>query len=118
MSPQWLTPAGQDGPGSPVSTPECSERWGHLNMDDWHEMLQAVKARLRLSVATPGPAGDDTPALEPTPDLQAAVFDCVAALDQLQLALRHEDNHRLCLERDLFEVRAALAQTRAELQRT
>jgi diguanylate cyclase (GGDEF)-like protein len=118
MSPQWLTLARQDGSGGPLTAPECSERCGGLNMDDWHEMLQAVKARLRLSVATPGPVSGDTPIHEPSRGLQAAVFDCLAALDQLQEVLRQEGNHRLCLERDLDEMRAALAQTRVKLQGT
>jgi len=46
---------------------------------------------------------------------QANLLACVAGLDRLQTALKHESDRRRQLEREIFDVHAALAQARAEL---
>jgi len=77
-----------------------------LLMEDWHEMMRAVKSRLEASVhalaATEHDAHDD-------------VLSCVAALDQLQVSLQYELARRQRLEEGLRATQAALEHTRAQL---
>jgi diguanylate cyclase (GGDEF)-like protein len=82
---------------------------------DWHDLLNAVKARLRLIVgewlaATPEPHRHDTAGR-----FHASVLECVAALDQLHTTLTHELGRRQHLEREVLDAQTALAQARAEL---
>jgi diguanylate cyclase (GGDEF)-like protein len=106
MSTNSPIPGARDRPDAKATRPAYSERKGHPNMDDWHAMLHAVKGRLQLTASAAAPG------------MPAAVLDCVDALDRLQIALQHEHNHRQCLERDISEAQAALAQMRARLHRT
>jgi hypothetical protein len=56
-----------------------------ISIGDWGVLLDAVKARLRLTVgATRQPALNSTAA-----EVRASVLECVDALDQLDLALCH-----------------------------
>ena len=77
---------------------------------DWDDLLHAVKARLRLIV------GAQTPASDAAMRVQAGVLECVSALDQLHLTLSLEIGQRLQIEREIFDLRAALAQQSAELE--
>ena len=70
-------------------------------MSDWGDLLAAVKGRL-------GSLATDTA----TQGVQAALLDCVTALDQLQQTLTHELGRR---QLEIFDARTALAHTRAEL---
>lgn len=82
--------------------------------EDWDDLLTAVKARLRLTVADrPGRNGDFLPG--PMGRVQANVLECVSALDQLHLAMKHERERRLRLESDVAEAQTALKDARAEL---
>ena len=82
---------------------------------DWDDLLNAVKARLRLTVgewlaATPEPQQHDTAGR-----FHASVLECVAALDKLHATLTHELGRCQQLERQVLDAQAALAQARAEL---
>ena len=89
---------------------------GHANFDatstdvamsDWGDLLAAVKGRLG-SLAT----DTATQRAQTTQGVQAALLDCVTALDQLQQTLTHELGRR---QLEIFDARTALAHTRAEL---
>ncbi|MCV2363879.1 GGDEF domain-containing protein [Paucibacter sp. DJ1R-11] len=94
-----------------------------VSLADWSVLLDAVKLRLRASVAGPsGPAGLAEPLqagaaspAAPSPQLQRTVLECVDALDQLQSTLLHELARRLQLELQVFDAQVALAQARSEL---
>ena len=84
-------------------------------MGDWDDLLSAVKSRLRLTVGellATLPEGEVPDAAH---RVQASVLECVTALDQLQLTLRHELGRRQLLELEVFEAQTALTQVRAEL---
>jgi diguanylate cyclase (GGDEF)-like protein len=91
-------------------------------IEDWHAMLDAVKARLRLTVSL---ARAETPATPESPThgathakpgrTRANVLDCVAALDQLHTQVEHELGRRQDLEMQLLDSKAALALSRVEL---
>jgi len=85
---------------------------------DWAVLLDAVKARLRLSVGERA-AHEALPELLDTEGrVQVSVLECVEALDQLQLTLSYELDRRQRLEQEVFDAHAALAQARAELAGT
>ena len=89
-----------------------------LPAGDWHDMLDAVKDRLRASlhdVAQTDVSPLQPGRLQPTP---AGVLECVAALDQLQDAVRGHLGQCQRLELQLFEAQTALAQAQAELAGT
>ena len=86
---------------------------GNVAIADWDELLNAVKARLRLSVEEP--LGAPEQGREPAGQTRSSVLDCVAALDQLQTTLLHELGRRQQLELEVFDGQTALAQARAEL---
>jgi len=75
-------------------------------MDDWSVRLRAIKGKLQQGAA------------DPEFDSRSYVLDCVSALEQLQSALRHEDERRQHLEHQLLQTQTALAQTRAQLHGT
>jgi diguanylate cyclase len=79
-----------------------------MPMEDWYVLLRAVKARLRRSVGVPAASAK----------VRSDVLDCVAALDQLELALQYETGRRQRLEHELQQARAELEQTLAQLQGT
>jgi len=85
-------------------------------MTDWNDLLDAVKARLRLCVDEPSQASGPQPtAAQRT---RSGVLECVEALDQLHATLRLELDRRQRLELEVFDAQAALAQARAELAGT
>jgi hypothetical protein len=89
-----------------------------LSMDiageDWDDLLTAVKTRLRLTVGDrPSKPGDLLQG--PMGRVQASVLECVAALDQLHQAMKHEREQRLRLEIEVAEAQSALDDARAEL---
>jgi diguanylate cyclase (GGDEF)-like protein len=79
---------------------------GGVAVQDWELLFTAVKQRLQSLDAAerlPGQAPD------------ACVSDCVEALDQLQLTLRHELERRALLEQDAQQALGDLQQVRQEL---
>jgi hypothetical protein len=54
-------------------------------IDDWEDLLNAIKSRLRLAVDGPLQQQFNGAAVH----VQASVLECVAALDQLQATLAH-----------------------------
>lgn len=89
-------------------------------MTDWNELLDAVKARLRLSVAEMSQAAGPHSQPQPTAAqrTRSGVLECVDALDQLHATLRQELGRRQRLELEVFDAQATLAQARAELAGT
>jgi diguanylate cyclase (GGDEF)-like protein len=84
-----------------------SLRGDDVSMTDWDALFDAVKERLRL-VAHPATAGDSAAqALA-----QRDVLECVAALDQLHITLRHEFGRSQRIERELRAAHAAAAASR------
>ena len=82
---------------------------------DLDDLLSAVKARLSRTVGEPLATLPEFQANGDARQIQANVLECVAALDQLHMTLRHEFSRRQQLEMDAFDARTALAQARAEL---
>ena len=79
---------------------------GGVAVQDWELLFTAVKQRLQSLDGAERPAGR-------APD--ACVADCVEALDQLQLTLRHELERRGRLEQDAQQALGDLQQVRREL---
>ncbi len=82
--------------------------------DDWDDLLMAVKDRLRLTVGERPIRPGQVPNC-PLVTIQASVLECVAALSQLQLGMKHARERRLRLEMEVAEAQAALRAARAEL---
>ena len=83
---------------------------------DLDDLLNAVRAKLRLTVADRLAQIPELRALEAATAVQASVLECVAALDQLHLTFSHELARRQALEIEVAEAKAALALARAQLQ--
>jgi hypothetical protein len=80
-----------------------------LTADEWDGLFEAVRVRLEHAVAAlPVAAADDAVA-------QSALHECVAALAQLQVLRRPEQEHCLRLELQIFDLRSALALALSEL---
>lgn len=84
--------------------------------DRWQALLSACSTRLRFiteerSIASPGMRAAGDP-------FEDALLACTAELDQLHKALGLESTRRQELERELQDVRVALAQARVELAGT
>ncbi len=82
---------------------------------DWGELLNAVKAKLSVTVS-----GKHATTTEPQGRYverrdQAAVLACLVALDELHAKLMNELDRRQQLEREIADAQNALTQTRAEL---
>lgn len=84
-----------------------SLRGADVSMTDWDVLFDAVKERLRL-VAQLKAAGDPAAQLL----AQGDVLECVAALDQLHITLRHEFGRSQRLERELRAAHASAAASR------
>ncbi len=82
---------------------------------DLDDLLNAVRAKLRLTVADRLAQIPELLALDAAFAVQTSVLECVAALDQLHLTLSHELARRHELEIEVAEANAALAQARAAL---
>lgn len=89
-----------------------------LLMGDWNELLDAVKARLRLSVGDLPAAAAEAVLDALACHVRTSVLECAVALDQLHLSLRQELGRLQRLELEVSDARAALAQARAELAGT
>jgi diguanylate cyclase len=85
---------------------------------DLDDLLSAVKAKLRLTVADKLAQIPELRAVDAAATVQTSVLECVAALDQLHLTLSHELARRQQLELEVFETQTALAQARAQLAGT
>ena len=70
-------------PSAPVRGPVAD-----VAIDDWQDLLNAIKARLRQTVG--GPAAPRPMDAATFLQIQAGVLDCAAALEQLQTTLAHE----------------------------
>jgi hypothetical protein len=82
--------------------------------DDWDDLLMAVKDRLRLTVGE-RPIRPGEVLKCPLATIQASVLECVAALGQLQLGMKHSRERRQRLEAELAQAQAALRDARGEL---
>lgn len=100
---------------TPLSRAPLPSLPADVAIGDLDDLLGAVKGRLTLTVAEPLTA---LRANDEARHIQASVLDCVAALDQLHMTLRHEFGRRQQLELEAFDARTALAQARAELAGT
>lgn len=91
---------------------------GAVSIEDWVDLLGAIEARLRKSVAdqSDGPHALELPA--GAGRVQASVLECVAALGQLHVTLQGELARRQEMELQVFDAQTALAQMRAELAGT
>lgn len=87
----------------------------NIPIQDWSDLLSAVKARLRLTVGDRSPAMTSSQAWDAARRIQASVLECVAALDQLHATVCHEVGLRRKLELEVFDAQTALAQALAEL---
>jgi diguanylate cyclase (GGDEF)-like protein len=85
---------------------------------DLDDLLSAVKAKLRLTVADRLAQIPELRAVDAATTVQTSVLECVSALDQLHLTLSHELARRQQLELEVFETQTALAQTRSQLAGT
>lgn len=97
---------------------ELPDRAADFAVHDLDDMVGAVAARLRMTV---GERLDAHIVNQPRGSLamvRANVLDCAQALDQVQTTLGQEIARRQQLELEVFDVRTALAQARAELRGT
>lgn len=85
---------------------------------DWHDLLSAVKSRLRLTVGELLAVLPEHQLPDAAHRVQASVLECVNALDQLHLTLTHEFARREQLEREVAETQAVLARARDQLSTT
>jgi hypothetical protein len=87
-------------PRSQAGVAPQAEPSSDVAIEDWDILLDAVKARLKLTVGEePGPQGQDE-----ARRVRDSVLECVAALDQLHTTMTHElDRARSVRHRtDLF----------------
>lgn len=82
---------------------------------DWDDLLNAVKARLRLTVGICAGATAELRAPDKALWVQAGVLECVAALDQLHASLKHDRSRHRQLELEVFSAPTELAPARPEL---
>lgn len=82
---------------------------------DWDDLMNAVKVRLRETVAE-ATLETSEPALEHAAEaMRTSVLECVAALDQLHSTLVHELGRCRQLKLEVLSAQSALAQARSEL---
>ncbi len=89
-----------------------------MDSDDWDDLLNAVKTRLRQTVGEQSAAMPPPSVRDAAGQVQSSVLECVLALDQLHTTLAHELGRRRQLERKVLDAQIALAQARAELAGT
>jgi diguanylate cyclase len=104
-----------DGPGIDTSRAPLPNLPSDVAIGDLDDLLGAVKGRLTLTVAEPLA---ELRTNDEARRIQASVLDCVDALDQLHMTLRHELGRRLEFELEASDARTALALARAELAGT
>lgn len=98
--------------------PDASSPAGPASADvsllDWDDLFRAVKDRLRAIADTHADSRFDLRLPGDTPRIDTGVLECVAALEQLHLTMRHERDRREQLEWAVAEAHAALALAQAE----
>jgi hypothetical protein len=77
-----------------------------IAIEDWDDLLCAVKARLRRIVGEEFAAMPERPGQDIVGRVRASVLECVEALDQLHTAQQHETARRRWLELQSFDKRA------------
>ncbi len=87
-------------------------------IEDWDDLLCAVKERLRLAGRAPLAETPQAPRQDAMSRVQTSILECVEALDLLHATQRQEVRRREQLELEVFDARTALEQTRAELAGT
>lgn len=80
-----------------------------MAIEDWDALFRAVEARLRLTVGERLAAAPQAQAHDAAVGVQTIVLECVAALDHLHTALKHERARRERLELGVLDAQAALA---------
>lgn len=80
-----------------------------MAIQDWDALFRAVEARLRLTVGEPLALPRHPGAHDAAVGVQTIVLECVAALDHLHTALKHERARREQLELGVLDAQAALA---------
>lgn len=95
-----------------VSTPGPED--AGIDGRDWDDLLNAVKARLRLTVGICAGATAELRAPDKALWVQAGVLECVAALDQLHASLKHDRLRHRQLELEVFSAQTELAQAHPE----
>lgn len=79
-----------DGDFEALPSPRFPSLPSAVAIDDWDDLLGAVKARLRLIVGEVRATTIEPPARDSVAWVQDSVLECVAALDQLHTTLAHE----------------------------
>lgn len=81
------TEYGERAASQPLVRSGADGRQADFAMGDWLTLLAAVTGRLRMTAARQSTVTNDDHALDASGRLRADVLDCVAALDQLHVAL-------------------------------
>ena len=81
-----------------------SDQVSDIGIEDWDDLLNAVKERLRLTVGKWQTTTPEPPTHAKSGWVQASVLECVAALDQLQLTFMNERRKHQQLELRLLEL--------------
>jgi len=84
-------------------------------MGDWDTLMNAVKERLRETVADSSAERIEHPSEHTAGFIRTSVLECVAALDHLHATLIHELGRCRQLKLEVLSAQSALAQARAEL---
>lgn len=102
---------------APIARSSQPDRTLDIAIEDCNDLLNAVTARLRLTVGT-GLSSIPMPHLQlqnSASQVQTNILECAMALEQLHMTLTHEFERRQELELEVFDAKTALAQSRAEL---
>jgi diguanylate cyclase len=101
----------QQANGAMAPLPDSSD----VAFVDWESLLNAVKDRLHHVAGVASLARLAPPQPEASDRLLGVVLECVAALDQLHLTLKHELRRREALQCEAAAARLLLAQMHNEL---
>lgn len=88
---------------------------GDVSMEDWHELLNAVKSRLLLTASEDFAESTGLRLEGSLEKVQTEMVDCVSALNQLHATLTHELERHRNLKRDIDAAQSALARKHNEL---
>lgn len=102
--------------GRPVRVSASADGSG-IDFGDWDHLFHAVTDRMRRIASVPDSSDEVFVALTPG-QLQAAVLECIVALEQLHATVTTELVRRDGLELAVFEAQTSLAQVRAALMGT
>ncbi len=96
--------------GADVSADPQPDPFLDMAVEDWDALFRAVEVRLRSTVGEPlAVAAPQTQVYGAAVGVQTIVLECVAALEQLHTALKHERARREQLELGVLDAQAALA---------